>query len=71
MVPSEVKLVTFLPQYCLSLLPSLPPTQYCRALVLSEAYIWMKSMRVGRDFDNVNSKKRSCHVCLYRMKRKY
>lgn len=65
MVPSEVKLVTFLPHYCLSLLPSLSPPQYCWALVLSEAYIWVKSMRVGRNFDNMNSKKRSCHVFIW------
>lgn len=69
MIPSEVKLVTLFPQYRLSLLPSLPLPPCCRAHVLSEACIWVKSMRVGRNFDNMNSKKRSRHVCLYRMKK--
>lgn len=37
---------------------------FLHALVLTEAYIWVKLMSVGRNFDNMNSKERSCHVCI-------
>lgn len=37
--------------------------------VLAEAYTWVKSMTVGRNLDNMNSKQRSCHV--HRLKIKY